>query len=71
MDNLNLLCSSVSGAKKLFHRCTKVLKWASSDFQADKSTGIIIIKGRSMDTRPFSVSEQNFLLIYLPFTPDQ
>ena len=60
MDNLNLLCSSVSGAKTLLHRCTKALKWAGLDFQAGKSTSIIIIKGRSMDTIPFSVSEQNF-----------
>ena len=66
MDNLNLLCSSVSGAKTLLHRCTKALKWAGLDFQARKSTSIIIIKGRSMDTIPCSVSERNFSS-YIPF----
>ena len=57
MDDLNLLSSSVSGAKTLLHRCTKALKWAGLDFWADKSRSIVIIKGRSMNTTPFSVSE--------------
>ena len=71
MDNLNLLCSSVSGAKTFLHRCTKALKWAGLDFQADKSSSTAIIKVRSMNTTTFSVSERKtlltFLLIYLPF----
>ena len=57
MDDLNLLSSSVSGAKTLLHRCIKALKWAVLDFRADKSRSIVIIKGRSMNTTPFSVSE--------------
>ena len=57
MDDLNLLSSSVSGAKTLLNCCTKALKWASLDFWADKSRSIVIIKGRSMNTTPFSVSE--------------
>ena len=55
MDDLNLLSSSVSGAKTLLHQCTKALKWAGLDLQADKSRSIVIIKGRSMNTTPFSV----------------
>ena len=45
------------GAKTLLHRCTKALKWVGLDFQADKPRSIVIIKGRSMNTTPFSVSE--------------
>ena len=57
MDDLNLLSSSVSGAKTLLHWCIKALKWAGLDFQADKSRSIVIIKRRSMNTTPFYVSE--------------
>ena len=57
MDDLNLLSSSVSGAKTLLHWCIKALKWAGLDFQADKSRSIVIIKRRSMNTTPFSVSK--------------
>ena len=55
MDDLNLLSSSVSGAKTLLHQCTKALKWAGLDLQADKSRSVVIIKGRSMNTTPFSI----------------
>ena len=75
MDDLNLLSSSVSGAKTLLHQCTKGLKWASLDFLADKSRSIVIIKGRSMNTTPYSVSEpKNSIDVssYIPCsTPDQ
>ena len=75
MDDLNLLSSSVSGAKTFLHQCTKGLKWASLDFLADKSRSIVIIKGRSMNTTPYSVSEpKNSIDVssYIPCsTPDQ
>ena len=57
MDDLNLLSSSVSGAKTLLHQCAKALKWAGLDFWSDKSRNIVIIKGKFMNTTPFSVSE--------------
>ena len=56
MDNLNLL-SSVSDAKTLLHCCTKAVKRVGLDFRAHMSRSIVIIKGRSMNTTPFSVSE--------------
>ena len=55
IDDLNLLTSSVSGAKTLLHQCTKALKWAGLDFWADKSRSIVIIKGRSLNTTHFCV----------------
>ena len=57
MGDLNLLSSSVSGVKTLVQWCTKALKWVGLDFWADKSTSIVIIKGRSMNTMPFSASK--------------
>ena len=74
MDDLNLLSPLMSGTKTLLHQCMKALKWAGLDFPEDKSRIIVIIKGSSMNTTPFSVSKQKnctFHLAYLPFTPDQ
>ena len=51
------MSSSVSDAKTLLHQCTKALKWTGLNFWADKSRSIVIIKDRSMNTTPFSVSE--------------
>ena len=57
MDDLNLMSSSVSGAQNLFHRCVKALSWASMYFRADKSCSIVIVRGKSMNTTPFYVTE--------------
>ena len=55
MDDLSLMSSTVSGAQTLLSWCTTALTWAGLDFRADKSRSIVIIKGRSMYTTPFSV----------------
>ena len=57
MDDLNLMSSSVSGAQNLFHRCVKALSWVSMYFRADKSCSIVIVRGKSMNTTPFYVTE--------------
>ena len=55
MDDLSLMYSTVSGAQTLLSRCTTALTWAGLEFRDDKSRSIIIIKGSSMNTTPFSV----------------
>ena len=57
MDDLSLLFSTVSAAQALFSRCTTAVTWAGLEFRADKSCSIVIIKGRSMNTTPFSVAK--------------
>ena len=57
MDDLNLMSSSVSGAQNLLHRCVKALSWAGMYFRADKSRSIVIVRGKSMNTTPFYVTE--------------
>ena len=67
---LNLLPFLVSGANALLHCSIKALKWADLDFQADKSRTIVIIKRRSLNTTPFSVSEpknSTDCCSYIPF----
>ena len=57
MDDLSLMTTKVSGAQTLLSRCTTALTWAGLEFRADKSCSIVIVKGRSMNTTPFSVSK--------------
>ena len=57
MDDLSLMSSTVSGAQTLLSRCTTALTWAGLEFRAGKSCSIVIIKGRSMNSTPFSVSK--------------
>ena len=69
MDDLNIMSSTVCGAKTLLSRCTIALKWAGLTFRADKSRSIVITKGRSMNTTPFSVSspkEPSNFTSYIP-----
>lgn len=56
MDDINLMSSSVSGTQKLLNRCTTALTWARMSFCPRKSRSIILIKGRSVNTTPFSVT---------------
>ena len=56
MDDLNIMLSTICGAKTLLSRCTVALNWAGLTFRVDKSRSIVIIKGTSMNTTPFSVS---------------
>ena len=51
------MSATVSGAQTLLSRCKTVLTWGSLEFRADKSHSIVIIKGRSMNSTPFSVSK--------------
>ena len=51
------MSSTFSGAQTLLSRCTTALTWAGLVFRADKSCSIVIIKGRSINTTPFSVSK--------------
>ena len=57
MDDLSLMSSTVSGAQTLLSRCITALNWGGLEFRADKSRSIVIVKGRSMNTTPFSVSK--------------
>ena len=57
MDDLSLMSAKVSGAQTLLCRCISALTWAGLEFRADKSRSIAIVKGRSMNITPFSVSK--------------
>ena len=57
MDDLSLMSSTVSGAQTLLSWCITALNWAGLEFRADKSCSIVIVKGTSMNTTPFSVSK--------------
>ena len=69
MDDLNIMSSTICGAKTLLSRCTIALNWAGLTSRADKSRSIVIIKGRSMSTTPFSVSSPRELSDFTSFTP--
>ena len=55
MDDLSLMSSKVSGSQTLLSRCVIALTWAGLEFRADRSQSIV--KGRSVNTTPFSVSK--------------
>ena len=57
MGDLSQMSSKVSGAQTLLSCCTTALTLAGLEFRADKSHSIIIIKGRSTNSTPFSVSK--------------
>ena len=57
MDDLSLMSANVSGAQTLLSRWITALSWARLEFRADKSRSIVIVKGRPMNTTPFSVSK--------------
>ena len=57
IDDLSLMTTKDFGAQTLLSRCTTALTWAGLEFRADKSCSIVIVKGRSMNTTPFSVSK--------------
>ena len=61
MNDLNLMLSFVAGAQNLSDRCVKALSWAGMYFRADKSTSIVIVRSKSLNTTLFYVTE--------PFTP--
>ena len=55
MDDLNIVSSTICCARNLISRWTIARKWADLTFRADRSRGIVIIEGRSMNTLRFSV----------------
>ena len=57
VDDLSLMSSTVSGSQTLLSRCITSLTWAGLEFRADKSWPIVIVKARSMNATPFSVSK--------------
>ena len=57
MDDLSLMSTKVSGAQTFLSWCITALTWAGLEFRADKSRSIVIVKGKSMNTTPFSVSK--------------
>ena len=57
MNDLSLMSSTVSGAQPLLSWGTTALNWAGLEFRADNSCSILIVKGRSMNTTPFSMSK--------------
>ena len=57
MDDMNLMSSSVSGANDLLSRCTAALTWAGMSYRAHKFHSIVIIKGMSMNSTPFSIKK--------------
>ena len=57
IDDLSLMSAKVSGAQTLLSSSITALTWAGLEFRADKSCPIVIVKGRSMNTKPFSVSK--------------
>ena len=68
-DDLNIMSSTICGPKTLLSRCTIALNWAGLTFRADKSRSIVIIKRRSMNTTPFSVSSPRELSDFTSFIP--
>ena len=68
MYDLNM-SSTICGAKTSLSRCAIALNWAGLTFRADKSRSIVIIKGRSMNTTPFSVSSPRELSDFTSFIP--
>ena len=56
MDDINLMSSSVHGAQTLLECCATALHWAGMDFRAEKSRSFVIVKGKSLNCTPFSVS---------------
>ena len=69
MDDLNRMSSSVSGTQNLLHRCVKALSWAGMYFRADKSRSVVIVRGKSMNTTPFYVTEPSIPSDFTDYIP--
>ena len=57
MDDTRLMSSSVAAAKDLLSCYTTALTWAGMSYRGHKSRRIEIIKGRSMNSTPFSMKK--------------
>ncbi|XP_057310622.1 uncharacterized protein LOC130648588 [Hydractinia symbiolongicarpus] len=69
MDDNNLMSSSVPGTNILLDRCVTALSWARMDFRAEKSRSFFIIKGRSINSAPFSVIRPDNETVFSPIIP--
>ena len=69
MDDLNLMSSTVSGTQNLLHRCVKAFSWAGMYFRADKSHSIVIVRGKSMNTTLFYITEPSTPSDFTNYTP--
>ena len=59
MDDLSLMATKPSGGQLLLSRYITALTWAALEIRGDKSISTVIVKGRSMNTIPFSVSKSS------------
>ena len=57
MDDVSLMPCTVSEAQTLLSWHTTTLTYVGLEFRADKSCSIVIIKGISMNTKPFPFSK--------------
>ena len=55
MDDSNLMAQNIAGAQNLLTRSAKALKWARMDFRVKISRSIIIVRGRTINSSPFTV----------------
>ena len=59
MDDMNLMALSVKDTQTLLLRCSRALKWARMDYNISKSRSIVVKRGRSLNTTPFTINSQS------------
>ena len=59
LDDLNLMTTNVKDTQSLLTRSVNALKWARLSFNTMKSRSFVMIKGRTMNTCPFQINEEN------------
>ena len=69
MDDMSLMSSSVAGARDLLSRCTTALACAGMSYKAHKFCSIVIIKGRSINSTPFSIKNPSTPKDFSNFIP--
>jgi hypothetical protein len=57
MDDLALAARTVPVAKMILKRVTEVLRWARMKQKAKKSRSLVMVKGRTMNVKPFEVED--------------
>jgi len=63
MDDVDLMTTTVINAQPLLKRCCVALVWARMKYRVKKSRSIVIKKGRSLNTTPFSIGTGDSLVI--------
>ena len=69
MVHMSLMSSSVAGVNNLLSHCTTALTWDGMFYRAHKSRSILIIRGRSMYSTPFSIKKLSTLTDFSNFIP--